>query len=197
MASELSQTNSPRTASSHSENLCFYDGFVWLSLPPSLSPSQSVHTRCIHLHDNCAPFGSLAVPFHGFLWRGAGTCWTPLTTAWDVQAQDRIISGQTPATFYELTVILQDFYQFFNPFTYLPWSHLLRDLCVDLLYGARSWRDDFHSTATKKGSRQGMHFKAPEKPTALLINSVCVSQPWAPWLLIAVALICTWLWGWL
>lgn len=93
-----------------------------------------------------------------------------------------MISAQTPATFYELTVILQDFYQFFNPFTYLPWSHLLRDLCVDLLYGARSWRDDFHSTATKKkDGRQGMHFKAPEKATALLFNSVCLSTlSWLP-----------------
>lgn len=131
------------------QSLLFGD-FVWLSLPPSLSPSQSVHTHCIHHHDNYAPFASMAVPFCAFLWRGAGTPWTPLTTAWDDQAQDRMISGQTAATFYELPVILQDFNQLCNPFTYLPWSHLLRDLCADLLDGARSWRDDFHSTATKK-----------------------------------------------
>lgn len=152
--------------------------FWWLcvALPPSL-PLRC----CIHHHDNCVPFGCIAVPFCGFLWRRAGTHWTPLTTAWDVQAQDRMMPGQTPATFCELTVILQDFYQFFNPFTYLPWSYLLRDLCVDLLCGARSWRDDFHSTGTKKDSRQGMHFKAPGKATALLINSMCVSAlSWLP-----------------
>lgn len=128
------------------------DGFVWLSLPLSFSPSQSVHTRCIHHHDNCVPLDPWLslFPFCGFLRRGADTRWAPLTTAWDVQAQDRMISGQTLATFCELTLILKDFYQFFNPFTYLPWSHLLRDLCVDLLYGARSWKGGFHSTATKK-----------------------------------------------
>lgn len=171
MSGELSQTNSPSTGSSHCENLCFL---------MALCGSPSLPLRCcIHHHDNCVPFGCIAVPFCGFLWRRAGTHWTALTTAWVVQAQDRMIPGQTPATFCELTVILQDFYQFFNPFTYLPWSYLLRDLCVDLLCGARSWRDDFHSTGTKKDSRQGMHFKAPGKATALLINSVCVSQPWA------------------
>lgn len=53
----------------------------------------------------------------------------------------------------------------------------------------------------KKDSIRGMHLKASGKATALLINStvdgrtcVCVSLELAPWLLIAAALLCAWLW---
>lgn len=53
--------------------------------------------------------------------------------------------------------------------------------------GARSWRDDFLRTGTKRDSRRGMHFKASGKATALVINTavdgrtgVCLSLELAP-----------------
>jgi len=85
---EMSQASSPRTGSpfaaglqhplpishicrmpqlghldfiSHRENL-YVDGLVWLS------SSHSVHTRCIHHHDNCVPFCSTVTCFSEFLW---------------------------------------------------------------------------------------------------------------------------------
>lgn len=81
--------------------------FWWLcvALPPSFPLSLPVSAHMLHP----SPWRLCSLWIHGcpssvHLWRGAGTGVTPLAAAWDVQAQDRMISGQTPATFYVLTV---------------------------------------------------------------------------------------------
>lgn len=62
--------------------------------------------------------------------------------------------------FYELTVILQDFYQFFNPSMYLPWSLLLRGLCK----GTKITEGWFSQYLYKKDSRQGIRLNYLKRP---------------------------------
>lgn len=66
--------------------------------------------------------------------------------------------------------------------------------CVEQGHGGMIFTVLVHKKTADKGCIS-KHLERPQLYS--LILCVCLSLELAPWLLIAVALICTWLWGWL